>query len=139
MAPSQLTRLKASIHERRSKGGSKQQEKPKQVQKNYQKNKVKFGISIGEENRKRTLLPELQRRLKVGGIIDRRIGENDPTLAPEDRALQRFTQESRRSKRDSLFNLEDADDEEEPLTHLGHSISTETMARAKMIFAKMVS
>ncbi len=131
MAPSQLTRLKASIHERRSKGGSKQQEKPKQVQKNYQKNKVKFGISIGEENRKRTLLPELQRRLKVGGIIDRRIGENDPTLAPEDRALQRFTQESRRSKRDSLFNLEDADDEEEPLTHLGHSISTETNGKGK--------
>ncbi|KAL1311698.1 hypothetical protein AAFC00_001800 [Neodothiora populina] len=75
--------------------------------------------SLGEEARRATLLPELQRRNKTGGIIDRRIGENDPTMTPEERALQRFTREKQRSKTGSLFDLEDADDEEVALTHMG--------------------
>ncbi|KAI9710268.1 MAG: nucleolar complex protein 14 [Bogoriella megaspora] len=77
--------------------------------------------SVGEEARRRMLLPEMQRRNRVGGIVDRRIGENDPTMTPEERALQRFTREKQK-KKGSLFDLEGADDEEQ-LTHMGQSLS----------------
>lgn len=43
--------------------------------------------------RKRTLLVEMQRKNKVGGIMDRRFGENDPTMTPEEKMLERFTKE----------------------------------------------
>jgi nucleolar protein 14 len=80
--------------------------------------------SMGEETRRKTLLTEVQNRNKVGGILDRRIGENDPTLAPEERALQRFQREKEREgKRGAVFDLELEDgDEEEPLTHGGRSL-----------------
>lgn len=59
----------------------------------------------------------------MGEIIDRRFGENDPTIAPEDKMLERFTQEKqRRHKNSSLFDLED-EDEPEGLTHMGQSLS----------------
>ncbi|KAI5847010.1 nucleolar protein 14 [Tricharina praecox] len=75
--------------------------------------------SIGEEHRKRTLLVEMQKRNKVGGIVDRRFGENDPTMAPEDRMLERFTREKQRRVRGGeIFNLEDEDE----LTHFGKSL-----------------
>ncbi|KAK4983987.1 nucleolar complex protein 14, partial [Elasticomyces elasticus] len=83
--------------------------------------------SMGEEaadmgvKRRRTLLPEMQRRNKTGGILDRRIGENDPTLTPEERALQRYAREKQRTKGAKLFDLEDAGDGE-ALTHLGQAI-----------------
>ncbi|CAD0091108.1 unnamed protein product, partial [Aureobasidium mustum] len=80
--------------------------------------------SMGEESRRATLLPEIQRRNKTGGIIDRRIGENDPTMTPEERALQRFAQEKMRKKGGaSLFDLEADDDfEETALTHGGKAL-----------------
>ncbi|KAG9973961.1 Nop14-like protein, partial [Aureobasidium melanogenum] len=80
--------------------------------------------SMGEEARRATLLPEIQRRNKTGGIIDRRIGENDPTMTPEERALQRFAQEKMRKKGGaSLFDLEADDDlEETALTHGGKAL-----------------
>ncbi|KAI4730920.1 Nop14-like protein [Aureobasidium sp. EXF-10728] len=80
--------------------------------------------SMGEEARRATLLPEIQRRNKTGGIIDRRIGENDPTMTPEERALQRFAQEKMRKKGGaSLFDLEADDDfEEAALTHGGKAL-----------------
>lgn len=66
----------------------------------------------------------MQRRNKVGGIIDRRFGENDPTMAPEDKMLERFVQEkTRRHKNSSLFDLEDDDDDPGELTHMGQSLS----------------
>ncbi|KAL8900236.1 MAG: hypothetical protein Q9207_005788 [Kuettlingeria erythrocarpa] len=78
---------------------------------------------FGEEQRRQTLLKEMQRRKKVGGILDRRIGENDPTMTPEEKALQRFVQEKQRGNRkDALFDLEDRD-EEGQLTHFGQSLS----------------
>ncbi len=78
---------------------------------------------LGEENRRKTLLVEMQRRKKIGGIMDRRFGENDPTMTPEEKALERFVKEKQRgSKKDSLFDLEDADEDEE-LTHFGQSLS----------------
>ncbi|KAF8245940.1 Nop14-like protein [Wilcoxina mikolae CBS 423.85] len=75
--------------------------------------------SIGEELRKKTLLVEMQKRNKAGGIIDRRFGENDPTMAPEDRMLERFTREKQKRVRGGeMFNLEDEDE----LTHFGESL-----------------
>ena len=51
--------------------------------------------------------------------MDRRFGENDATMTPEERMLERFTRERQRSAKTSLFNLED----EEELTHYGQSLS----------------
>ncbi|KAL6715868.1 nucleolar complex protein 14 [Lecanora helva] len=79
---------------------------------------------LGEENRRRTLLVEMQRRKKTGGITDRRFGENDPTMTPEDKALQRFVREKQREKkRGSLFDLENGDEDNTNLTHAGKSLS----------------
>ncbi|KAM3086748.1 nucleolar complex protein 14 [Clarireedia jacksonii] len=78
---------------------------------------------LGEENRRKTLLVEMQSRNRVGGIIDKRFGENDPTMAPEDKMLERFTQEKQRGyKNNSVFDLED-DDMPSELTHMGQSLS----------------
>lgn len=67
----------------------------------------------------------MQRRNKTGGIIDRRIGENDPTMNPEERALQRFIQEKQRKKGGaSLFDLED-DEDEVALTHMGRALDVD--------------
>ncbi|KAL3494226.1 nucleolar protein 14 [Aspergillus germanicus] len=81
--------------------------------------------SLGEEKRRQTLLQEMDRKNKVGGIMDRRFGENDPTMTPEERAAERFARASQKKMRkDSMFNLEDDDDEEEfTLTHKGESLS----------------
>lgn len=68
------------------------------------------------------MLPEIQRRNKTGGIIDRRIGENDPDMTPEERALMRFAREKQRKKGASLFDLEEADEEEVALTHMGRGL-----------------
>ena len=61
--------------------------------------------------------------------MDRRFGENDPTMTPEEKALERFVKEKqRRSKRGSLFDLEDAE-EDEQLTHFGESLSFDQPGR----------
>lgn len=55
--------------------------------------------------------------------MDRRFGENDPTMTPEEKALERFVKEKQKgSKKGSLFDLEDAE-ENEQLTHFGESLS----------------
>lgn len=65
---------------------------------------------------------ELQKRKRVGGILDRRFGENNPTLTPEEKAIERFVKEKQRaSKKHAIFDLE-VQDEEEGLTHLGQSL-----------------
>jgi nucleolar protein 14 len=51
--------------------------------------------------------------------LDRRFGENDPTMTPEERMLERFTRERQRESKGALFNLE----EEDELTHYGQSLS----------------
>ncbi|KAJ5312888.1 hypothetical protein N7508_003718 [Penicillium antarcticum] len=79
--------------------------------------------SLGEERRRATLLKEMNSRNKIGGLVDRRFGENDPTMTPEERAAERFARESQRKMRkESMFNLED-DEEEMQLTHMGQSLS----------------
>ncbi|XDG06562.1 hypothetical protein ABKA04_006177 [Annulohypoxylon sp. FPYF3050] len=77
--------------------------------------------SLGEERRRQTLLVELNRRHKVGGILDRRFGENDPFMTPEEKMQERFVRE-KMSHKSSMFDLED-DDPSEGLTHLGKSLS----------------
>ncbi|KAK3817642.1 MAG: Nop14-like protein [Benniella sp.] len=74
---------------------------------------------VGEENRRKTLLQELQKKNKAGGVIDKRFGEDDPNMTPEDKMLERFTREKQsKSKGGAMFNLEDTD-----LTHYGQSLA----------------
>lgn len=71
------------------------------------------------KQRKKTLLKEYEERDRVGGIVDRRFGENDPAMSLEERMLERFTRERQRASKGAAFNLEDADE----LTHYGQSLS----------------
>lgn len=65
------------------------------------------------------MLKEYEEKDRAGGIIDRRFGENDPTMSLEERMLERFTKERQRASKGVAFNLEDEDD----LTHYGQSLS----------------
>ncbi|KAL8807425.1 MAG: hypothetical protein Q9200_004682 [Gallowayella weberi] len=86
---------------------------------------------FGEENRRNTLLKGMQRRNKVGGILDRRFGEDNPKMTPEERALERFVKEKQRgSKNDTLFDLEDAG-EDDQLTHFGQSLSFDKSSKTE--------
>ncbi|KAL1743101.1 nucleolar protein 14 [Schizophyllum fasciatum] len=73
----------------------------------------------GIEQRKKTLLKEYEERNHAGGILDRRFGENDPTMTPEERMLERFTRERQRASKGTAYNLDDEDE----LTHYGQSLS----------------
>jgi nucleolar protein 14 len=53
--------------------------------------------------------------------MDKRFGENDPTMAPEEKMLERFTQEKQTRHKNSIFDLEDDNGAE--LTHMGQSLS----------------
>ena len=65
------------------------------------------------------MLKEFEDKDRSGGIVDRRFGENDPTMTPEERMLERFTRERQRASKGVAFNLEDEDE----LTHYGQSLS----------------
>lgn len=55
--------------------------------------------------------------------MDKRFGENDPTMAPEDKMLERFAREKQRAhKKISMFDLED-EGPIDGLTHGGKTIS----------------
>jgi nucleolar protein 14 len=66
-------------------------------------------------------LAKIENRRRVGGITDRRFGENDPTMAPEERMLERFAQEKQRRHENSIFDLEGGNEFGE-LTHMGQSL-----------------
>uniref|UniRef100_A0A673BAY2 NOP14 nucleolar protein homolog (yeast) n=1 Tax=Sphaeramia orbicularis TaxID=375764 RepID=A0A673BAY2_9TELE len=70
--------------------------------------------------RKETLLKEYKQKNKSNKLIDRRLGEYDSKMAPEDKILQRFAMERQRlhGKKD-MYNL----NEEEELTHYGQSLA----------------
>ncbi|XP_056289220.1 nucleolar protein 14 [Pseudoliparis swirei] len=70
--------------------------------------------------RKETLLKEYKQKGKCGKFVDRRFGEYDTKMAPEDKILKRFAIERQRGhdKKD-LYNL----NEEEELTHYGQSLA----------------
>ncbi|KAJ1723945.1 nucleolar complex protein 14 [Coemansia erecta] len=75
------------------------------------------------EKRKTTIGEERRSRHRLGGVVDRRIGENDPAMDPEEKMLKRFTAE-RQKRGASMFNIEDSDVEGEitALTHYGQAI-----------------
>ncbi|KAF7117231.1 hypothetical protein CNMCM5793_005987 [Aspergillus hiratsukae] len=80
--------------------------------------------SLGEEKRRQTLLREMERKNKIGGIVDRRFGEDDPTMTPEERAAERFARESQKKlRKESMFNLEEEDEDDFQLTHKGQSLT----------------
>ncbi|KAK5941342.1 nucleolar complex protein 14 [Knufia obscura] len=80
---------------------------------------------LGEERRRETLLKEMQSRKKVGGMLDRRFGEDDPNMTPEQKAAERFAQQAlRTNKKNSMFNLEEDSEEEVELTHGGRAIDS---------------
>lgn len=90
------------------------------------KNTARPGVtkSVGEERRRATLLREMDRKNKVGGIVDRRFGENDPTMTPEERAAERYARESQKKlRKESMFNLEEDEEDELQLTHMGQSLT----------------
>lgn len=70
--------------------------------------------------RKETLLKEYKQKNKSSKFIDRRFGEYDTKMAPEDKILQRFTMERQRvHEKKDVYNL----NEEEELTHYGQSLA----------------
>ncbi|KAJ2499699.1 nucleolar complex protein 14, partial [Coemansia sp. RSA 2052] len=82
------------------------------------------------ERRKSTIGEERKNKHRTGGVVDRRIGENDPTMDPEEKMLKRFTAERQKrasssSSAAAMYNLEDGGDVEgeiTSLTHYGQSI-----------------
>ncbi|KAG9354144.1 hypothetical protein JZ751_012268 [Albula glossodonta] len=72
------------------------------------------------QKRKDTLLKEYKQKDKSNKFIDRRFGEYDTKMAPEDKILKRFALERQRvhDKKD-IYNL----NEEEELTHYGQSLA----------------
>ncbi|ORX48425.1 Nop14-like protein [Piromyces finnis] len=73
--------------------------------------------SKAEKTRKNTLLVEYEKRNKNSSFVDRRFGENDPTLSLEDKMMERFIREKQRKSNHGDFNLED-----EQLTHFGQAL-----------------
>ncbi|XP_023150377.2 nucleolar protein 14 [Amphiprion ocellaris] len=70
--------------------------------------------------RKETLLKEYKQKNKSSKFIDRRFGEYDTKMAPEDKILQRFAMERQRThEKKDVYNL----NEEEELTHYGQSLA----------------
>uniref|UniRef100_A0A667ZA93 NOP14 nucleolar protein homolog (yeast) n=1 Tax=Myripristis murdjan TaxID=586833 RepID=A0A667ZA93_9TELE len=80
------------------------------------------GVSRSKANNKRkdTLLKEYKQKSKSNKFIDRRFGEYDPKMAPEDKILQRFALERQRvHEKKDMYNL----NEDEELTHYGQSLA----------------
>ncbi|KAB5548967.1 hypothetical protein PHYPO_G00061770 [Pangasianodon hypophthalmus] len=76
--------------------------------------------SKAHNKRKHTLLKEFRMKHKANAFIDRRFGEYDTKMAPEDKILQRFAMERQRTQgKKDMFNLND----EEELTHYGQSLA----------------
>ena len=74
--------------------------------------------------RRQAVRAQMQQRYKVGGMLDRRFGENNPSMTPEERALERFVREKQRSNRKkAVFDLEDDSEDGGGLTHLGQSLA----------------
>ncbi|XP_035524222.1 nucleolar protein 14 [Morone saxatilis] len=70
--------------------------------------------------RKETLLKEYKQKNKSNKLIDKRFGEYDTKMAPEDKILQRFAMERQRvHEKKDVYNL----NEEEELTHYGQSLA----------------
>lgn len=72
------------------------------------------------KKRKETLLKEFRMKDKNNKFIDKRFGEYDSKITPEEKILQRFTLERQRTHDSTdMYNL----NEEEELTHYGRSLA----------------
>uniref|UniRef100_A0A6Q2Z335 NOP14 nucleolar protein homolog (yeast) n=1 Tax=Esox lucius TaxID=8010 RepID=A0A6Q2Z335_ESOLU len=70
--------------------------------------------------RKETLLKEYKTKDKSNKFIDKRFGEYDTKMDPEEKILQRFSMERQRTQdKKNMYNL----NEEEELTHYGQSLA----------------
>ncbi|RKP04209.1 hypothetical protein CXG81DRAFT_16347 [Caulochytrium protostelioides] len=88
--------------------------------------------ALGEQKRQETLLAEYQSRNSNNVFVDRRIGENNPTLSVDDRMQERLRLLQKRRKTDlaNRFNLNVDDDAEGgllggdtlQLTHRGQAL-----------------
>lgn len=80
-----------------------------------------LGVSRNKaiKKRKATLLQEYVSRNKSSTFMDKRIGEFDATMNPDDKMAARLAQERKISHKKNVFSL----NEEEELTHLGKSIN----------------
>jgi hypothetical protein len=59
----------------------------------------------------------------VGGLIDRRFGEDDPNMSLEDKMIERYTREQQRNhKKSAMFDLEDDGEPMGGLTHMGRPL-----------------
>lgn len=85
----------------------------------------------GEEARMEARKLELQNKGRVGGVYDRRFGEGDSNMNPEEKMLERFTRErqlrsSGGGRNKSIFALDDDDGDEADadmmLTHSGQAL-----------------
>ena len=118
-----VTKLKHDVGGRKLKGVSGKPAQSKQAGIDLVSEVCNFSLTnysafLALSQRKKTLLKEFEEKGRAGGILDRRFGENDPTLTPEERMLERFTRERQRAS-NGTFNLEDDAD----LTHYGQSLS----------------
>lgn len=78
-----------------------------------------------EEARRKALQAEKMAKNRVGGIVDRRFGENNKGMSVEEKMLIRFTRERQKKvTKSSLFNLDD-DEDSMTLTHFGNSLALE--------------
>lgn len=76
------------------------------------------------KKREKTLLQEYKTRHKSNLFVDRRIGENDPTLDPEKKiALRLAAVKTKHANRKSMFNLNDDDF----LTHGGKTLDDDNI------------
>ncbi|RXM99929.1 Nucleolar protein 14 [Acipenser ruthenus] len=72
------------------------------------------------KKRKETLLKEYKLKDKTNKFIDKRFGEYDTKMAPEDKILKRFALERQRNhEKKDIYTL----NEEEELTHFGQSLA----------------
>lgn len=70
------------------------------------------------QKRKASLLQEYVHRNKSNTFLDRRIGESDSTMNPDDKIAARLALELKVAHKKSVFSLND----DEELTHLGRSV-----------------
>lgn len=74
---------------------------------------------LEEDNRIQAFNVEKGRKNKIGGVVDRRFGENDTNMTPEEKMQERFTREMQMrtsvssKKGQSLFDLDDDDDDDD--------------------------
>ncbi|CDR37891.1 CYFA0S01e18800g1_1 [Cyberlindnera fabianii] len=89
----------------------------------------KPGISkqIGEDQRRAAYEAKKAAKNKTSVMRDRRFGESDSTMTPEEKMLERFTREKQMQSKMSMFSLDDDEDDdvfgEDGLTHYGKSLA----------------